>query len=89
MANVGDGKHIDCTAGSVHTSCRGALLTWQRGRYIGASDEGKTPELFLFYPEQGFKYRLDTGFAFKEAKQFLLDYQAGKAKPYTKSEEVG
>jgi len=59
-----------------------------RHRYIGASDDGKAPELFLFYPEQGFKYKLQKPFAYKDAKQFLQDYQAGKVKPFTKSEEV-
>jgi protein disulfide-isomerase A1 len=56
--------------------------------YIGASDEGKTPELFLFYPEEGFKYRLEQPFTYKEGKQFLQDYKEGKLKPFIKSEQV-
>jgi len=56
--------------------------------YIGASDDGKEPELFLFYPEKGFKYKLSEPFNFKTSSKFINDYQQGKAKPYVKSEEV-
>lgn len=60
----------------------------QLWKFIGASDDGDEPEVFVFVPEKGGKYKMGDSFNAKAGKAFLDSFLKGEAMPFVKSQEI-